>query len=371
MSSDQELSKFRNAWKDELTTGQDEESKVKLATTYYLKGCELERTGYCFEAIEYYRRALKLVPDIENKIEFSVYNESLKDGPSSTDTLDFYQDDSLLPEDEEEDRGVEQRGLGFDEVNCCEPYKPHQGAHVSCLPDEILLTVFRYVVSTELDMRSIEMLSRVCKLFYQIAHGSDLWRSACKKVWPEAPLKGYGTWREMWIRRPHLRFDGIYISRVKYYREGEIQASQCCSLHTVIYHRFFRFFPDGLVLGLNTPLEPQKSVASLRDRISTNKDVLYGTYTVNGDKVELTLLKRINTGSTTVQLDQDKSSHIVLNLTNKSGRQSLQWIDYYNINRDNYDGSLNKSEVHIEPPHFCRFVFGRVKSYTAVSAGKI
>ena len=51
---------------------------------------------------------------------------------------------------------------------------------------------------------------QVCKLFYQIAHGSDLWRSACKRVWPEAPLKGYGTWRDMWIRRPHLRFDGNY-----------------------------------------------------------------------------------------------------------------------------------------------------------------
>lgn len=370
MNSDQELAKFRNEWKDELTTTQTEESKVQHASSLYLKGSELERTGYCFEAIEYYRRALKLVPDIEDKIEFSVYNEQDVQGATSSDTLDFYQDETLLLPDEEE-LGVEQRGPWFDEVNCCEPYKPPKGAHISCLPDEILLTVFRYVVSTELDMRSIEMLSRVCKLFYQIAHGSDLWRSACKRVWPEAPLKGYGTWRDMWIRRPHLRFDGIYISRVKYYREGEVQPSLCCSLHTVIYHRFFRFFPDGLVLGLNTPSPPQQSVASLRDRISTNKDVLYGSYTVNGDTIELTLLKRVNTGSTTVQLDQDKSSHIVLNLTNKSGKQSLQWIDYYNINRDRYDGTVNKSEIQCEPPHFCRFVFGRVKSYTAVSAGKI
>ena len=44
-------------------------------------------------------------------------------GATSSDTLDFYQDETLLLPDEEE-LGVEQRGPWFDEVNCCEPYKP-------------------------------------------------------------------------------------------------------------------------------------------------------------------------------------------------------------------------------------------------------
>lgn len=43
----------------------------------YLKGAELERNNNYYDAIRYYRKALQLVPDIENKV---VKSSSFKDG---------------------------------------------------------------------------------------------------------------------------------------------------------------------------------------------------------------------------------------------------------------------------------------------------
>lgn len=70
MSYEDELTQFRNAWKDELT-GTCPTKQIR-AKQLYLKGMQLEREGYCYEAIEYFRQALKLVPDIEKHIDFKL-----------------------------------------------------------------------------------------------------------------------------------------------------------------------------------------------------------------------------------------------------------------------------------------------------------
>lgn len=70
MSYEDELSQFRKAWKDELSgTCPTTQNKAKQL---YLKGVQLEREGYCYEAIEFFRQALKLVPDIEKQVDVNV-----------------------------------------------------------------------------------------------------------------------------------------------------------------------------------------------------------------------------------------------------------------------------------------------------------
>lgn len=41
------------------------------AKDLYLKGVLLERQGYCYEAVEFFRQSLRLVPDIEKYIDLN------------------------------------------------------------------------------------------------------------------------------------------------------------------------------------------------------------------------------------------------------------------------------------------------------------
>ena len=230
-------------------------------------------------------------------------------------------------------------------------------------------------------MKSIETISGVCKWFYKMARTPTLWQATCEKIWPdlesanlnERPSHvGFTSWRGMFINRPHLRFDGIYVSKIKYFREGEQQPSMCCALQTVFYHRFLRFFSDGLVLGLNTTVAPQQAVASLKDRASPNKEVMYGQYTISGEVITLVLFQRdfsSRRATGNINLKPDRSYNVTLKLLNKQGKQALQWMEYQVVEKRN--GEVTKNDIQLEPPHFCRFVFGRVKSYTALSAGTV
>ena len=58
--------------------------------------------------------------------------------------------------------------------------------------------------------------------------------------------KEYNSWREMYVERPHPHFNGIYISRVTYVRQGEPSMDPFYKpWHLVEYHRFLRVFSDG------------------------------------------------------------------------------------------------------------------------------
>lgn len=61
----------------------------------------------------------------------------------------------------------------------CTPHLEQRTTHISKLPIELLFLIFRWVVSSDLDMRSLEMCSMVCRGFYLCARDSEIWRLAC------------------------------------------------------------------------------------------------------------------------------------------------------------------------------------------------
>jgi len=92
-----------------------------------------------------------------------------------------------------------------------------------------------------------------------------IWRGLCYRSWSEqnaAVLKKYGTWRRMWLRRPRLLFEGVWVSRNTYLRPGQRQelASFTTPIHQVLYYRMFRFFPDGTVLSTMSFEEPKEII---------------------------------------------------------------------------------------------------------------
>lgn len=57
----------------------------------------------------------------------------------------------------------------------------------------------------------------------------------------------FPSWREMYLNRPRVNFNGVYISKVSYVRHGEasFQDQFYRPYHLVIYYRLIRFFSDG------------------------------------------------------------------------------------------------------------------------------
>lgn len=112
------------------------------------------------------------------------------------------------------------------------------------------------------------------------------------------------SWRNMFRRRPRLRFNGCYISTVNYTRPGAASTDSRTwgtPIHIVTYFRYLRFFRDGTVISLLTTTEPVDVVHHLtkenlptlqpreRDRgkssvlpVAVMKDALRGRWRLSG-----------------------------------------------------------------------------------------
>ncbi|XP_012937042.1 F-box only protein 9 [Aplysia californica] len=308
-----QLDMFRQQWQDELQKkpnsrgqsprasredspgGHKSEAAVNVvenqARAYFFQGMTAEDDGMLSEAIYYYKKALQLVPDIESKLGSfltrSPRDRGRQDSESSMDGSELEED--LLNNFE---------NLNLREHGLCLPQYEQRGTHISSLPVELIMYILRWVVSPELDLRSLEMFSMVCRGFYMCARDETVWKLACEKIWGVnlgSPKKYGASWRRMLIERPHMLFDGCYISRVTYIRQGEQGMDQFYRpFHLVEYYRYVRFFPDGHVLMLVSPEDPLQTLPKLRHRNSKAAGILKGHYKISEFKVTC-VLKRVKT----------------------------------------------------------------------------
>lgn len=68
---------------------EDNESKAK---TFFIKGIEMEKAGKMYEAIQFYRRAVQIVPDIEFKVDIGAkpkLKETIVDHPEDGKYWDY------------------------------------------------------------------------------------------------------------------------------------------------------------------------------------------------------------------------------------------------------------------------------------------
>lgn len=365
-------------------TGKQELAKEEKARELFLKAVEEEQNGALYEAIKFYRRAMQLVPDIEFKITYTRSPDG--DGVGS----------SYLEENEEEEDDDSkmadllsyfQQQLSFQEsvLKLCQPEAESSQTHISVLPMEVLMYIFRWVVSSDLDLRSLEQLSLVCRGFYVCARDPEIWRLACLKVWGRSCVKlvPYTSWREMFLERPRVRFDGVYISKTTYIRQGEQSLDGFYrAWHQVEYYRYIRFFPDGLVMMLTTPEEPQSIVPRLRTRNTRTDAILLGHYRLSQDTDNQTKVFAVITKKkeekpldykyryfrrVPVQ-EADQSFHVGLQLCS-SGHQrfnKLVWIHHSCHVTYKSTGETAVTAFDIDKMYTPLF-FARVRSYTAFS----
>ncbi|XP_016838278.1 F-box only protein 9 [Nasonia vitripennis] len=406
------LKSFREQWQRELEISpkhaihpqlkklQDEKLKEKKpeevsletkAKNLFLQGIENEQSGKLYEAIQFYRRAVQLVPDVE----FRLY-ESTK--PKIREKIDA--DETVLERPTGDNDRTESDDLNVDENESdilgklsriiqkngyvCLPLHEQSTTHISSLPMEIVLYILRWVVSSELDIRSLEVISRVCRGFYVCARDAEIWRMACVRVWGVNCGRfepKYQSWRDMYMQRPRLRYNGCYVSKTTYIRHGEnsFQDQFYRPWHLVEYFRYLRFFPEGRVLMLTSTDDAQSCVSSLKSRNPRNNTVLIGHYRLHDNCVSL-VLKRQETKTSSATFSNrrrkrgepvhdsgEQTFHVEFEIQNyhKRPNSQLSWLCYI-IYTKYIDGQEVPTKLSLGgryPP----FRFSRVKSYTQES----
>lgn len=258
-------------------------------------------------------------------------------------------------------------------------------AHFSDLPMEVILYILRWVVSSDLDLRSLERFGRVCRGFYLLVRDPDIWRRACVKVWGVnvGNLKGspFSSWREMYVTRPRVHFHGCYISRTSYLRYGEnsFQDQFYRPVQLVEYYRYFRFFADGSVLMLTSAEEPQSCVGKLKPRWPTQNEILKGHYRIRND--ELIIAVQRNRSNVQSQRPGRKKEieaefgqqtlYLELGIVSTAKRSfsQLHWRQYSMVQLRNNQETTTTFEL--EPSKYPTLYFSRVKSYHQEAEGPL
>lgn len=162
------------------------------------------------------------------------------------------------------------------------------------LPDELLFEVF-----ARMNPYNLGRASCVCRKWRYTIRNPLFWRNACLKAWQLSGVvenykilqsRYYGSWRKMWLLRPRVRTDGLYVSRNTYIRAGVAEWKVTNPVHVVCYFRYLRFFPSGRFLYKNSSQKVKDVAKCMKLRASKADCIFSGHYTLSDDKIEAALL---------------------------------------------------------------------------------
>lgn len=393
-----DLTSFREQWKEELKVervSQRNENSAEgnqnnedgqgvlttdeaRATELFLEGARYERDGQFNIAVYYYRQAVHLVPDIEFKIaEWQKPSSGFTSGNNSDD-----EDQINGGEDEFQLESITKAFGLMSTTGLCSQSLPQTMTHISVLPTELLVLLFKWVVSKELDVKSLSRLSLVCKWFYVCARDEEIWKQICLGVWGINcihPMGMYNNcWRRMFVERPHVNFDGVYISTNSYIHIGEpTVGSYYKPCHVVQYYKYLRFFSDGTVLIYTSAEDPQTVVQILHQPPYRDPSIhkgyfrLTGTDTVNVYYQRVTKPRKdVTRGRKKGETTEIREHHFFMNLvlrdSSRKRNAKLMWEMYSYQIKNRKSGET--SENQIDTDSFKPFTFSGVRSYLSRSS---
>lgn len=382
-----------------ITTNQPAEGRLTNDEIYakakklFLMAVELEQDDMHHESIRYYKQAMHLCPDIEKQI---FQEQRLVSALDVTDRLareyapNQTYDDTLLERIRQEYLKDNQE----DNFQLCRPALKTKGGsmHISDLPQELILNIYRYVIGAELDLASLENLGLVCRGFFILSRDQGLWRSICHRAYGyEArglykELNDSVDWRKVFLEKPRVNYDGVYISRTRYIRQGDVgfQDITYRPFHVIRYYRYLRFFPDGRVLILTTNEEPDKIIpifrhALHRKQFSPELSILEGSYELlNDNQISIVAEKDFKTilanpqqmrrheqlywSRQTPQIQKFILKFKLDTLTNRPYRNNvLKWLEYTILAR--FDTGQEVTSFDLSPDTFPNLWFARVKRF--------
>jgi len=133
--------------------------------------------------------------------------------------------------------------------------------YISLLPVELKLLIVKftgpkgYFKSVALSQAwRYTMNSADSKVKQKMLH--SLMKQYCFATWPSHLcqasrkfLEQFGSFRNMLQFRPKVRFDGLYMCKLTYYRKGLSEVSERNPIHEVISYRYVRYLKDGTTIS--------------------------------------------------------------------------------------------------------------------------
>ncbi|GMM49216.1 SCF ubiquitin ligase complex subunit [Starmerella bacillaris] len=158
------------------------------------------------------------------------------------------------------------------------------------LPREIVINILAQVaINWPTKLIDVILIGNVFRFNYDDAL---FWEPICRQLYPELrnrskidgtdsliDAKRYGSYYNLFKKRPTVRTNGVYVCTSKYYRDGETTGiSFYRPKHEVRYYRYMWLREDGTARSLlsNFPpkrilnLEPGVSIPSLKDAMCGN-----------------------------------------------------------------------------------------------------
>lgn len=122
-----------------------------------------------------------------------------------------------------EDGGIDDLVSAFSRLQPAIETTQRHKVTMADLPRELLLKILLASVEPLGDMQALGQLACVCRAFYLLTNDSVLWQQCAKLVFPDLPRTPapYTSWRDMCLNRPRPLCHGVYVSRVSYVRPGE------------------------------------------------------------------------------------------------------------------------------------------------------
>ena len=93
----------------------------------------------------------------------------------------------------------------------------------------------------------------------------------------------------MYVKRPKIRTNGIYISRVVYFKQGQVNMDNLATYHKIVFFRYIRFYPDFSVCSINTTKKPREFIR-LVDK--NNKEARLGEWARTLDSLIVHLIAK-------------------------------------------------------------------------------
>ncbi|KAJ1674400.1 hypothetical protein EV182_003349 [Spiromyces aspiralis] len=291
----------------------------------------------------------------------------------------------------------------------CQPLVESRPVHINRLPQELIVHVLK--ILSVIDVQAVGRAAAMCRRLAMLSRDPHLWRFAniyshihpvSGRTLDARASLGFGSgqdahlmplrpltmrqlvselpqyrddWRAMYMHRPRVRFDGVYISTCNYVRPGSNDNSFFAPVYLVTYYRYLRFYRDGTCVKLLTPDEPALVVRKLAWDCRL-KGVQRGIYTVgmaacdggadasdpDGDPLLLhpaSLARRVKVVvRDPVRGAIDFCLELSIGSTHHGKHNKLSWINYTSI-----DGDSRITEYDLAT--FKPFYFSRVRSYTA------
>ncbi|KNC96641.1 uncharacterized protein SPPG_07854 [Spizellomyces punctatus DAOM BR117] len=332
----------------------------------YLLGTKYERMGNLSAALTSYRDAVRLDPHVEQRFRkmllqpshpIHTHQEKESDPNSEFYTYyDFHEHTHTTHNDHaNEITDLVERFQALDVA-----FMPHildRKITLAKLPSEIVTQIIHWALLLH-GHDTFCSLSLVSRKMLLLCREQSVWRFVCEKVhYPgmgfrsvaeELPLYK-GNWFNMWLDRPRLRRDGLYISRVNYVRTGEAQ-SFYAPVHLVTYYRYLRFFPHKVVCWTTT-VEPAKAVQVLLSDEVLQKGSMSGEYLLSSNHLYLHMRAHDRPGVSF-------KCNLTLASSRRGKHNKLKWVEYW---QERDSDSSYRSDV---PTRTLRtFYFSKVRSY--------